>query len=195
MSRSKAIAKPLTERTNVELHKLATEGDRAAAKMLLDRRETEGTAEVIIESLTGNAFRVRDINHSNGIIFEAFRRKMKQMREDLGVKTGTPLEKLLIERVVMCWYHLHQTELAYVARMKESASLNSATFHQKSLDRAEARYQAAVKSLATVRRLQIPAVQVNIGEKQINIVQAGTEQANAVLTGERAEGAPATPII
>jgi len=138
---------------------------------------------------------VRDINHSNGIMFEAFRRKMKQMREDLGVQTGTPLEKLLIERVVMCWYHLHQSEVNYVTRMKESASLNSATFQQKSLDRAEARYQAAVKSLAVVRRLQLPVVQVNIGEKQINIVQGAGTQANAVLTGGNAEGVPATPIM
>jgi hypothetical protein len=41
--------------------------------------------------------------------------------------------------------------------------------YQKWLDRAHRRYLSALKTLATVRRLLVPAVQVNIADKQVNV--------------------------
>ena len=171
MGRSKAIAKPLEERETSELITMSSQGDEAACKVLYARMEANGTVDTFVESLTQTAYMVRQQRHKNPVVNEAFRRKMKQMREDLGAKTGTALEKLLIERIVLCWDHLNDMELRYTKQMAESMSLEKAVYVQKSLDRAEARYQAAIKSLAVVRRLQIPAVQVNIGEKQINVIQ------------------------
>lgn len=193
-SRSKAIAKPLEERTTHELMELAAKGDAKACKLYFTRLEAEGGLDRVIELLAGSA-QINAHSHESLLVEEAFRRKMKQMRQELGADTGTALERLLIERVVLCWFHLHNTEVNYAAKSKGSLRLELAVHLEKSLDRAEQRYQNAVKSLAIVRRLQIPAVQVNIGEKQINIVQAGTEQTNAVLTGGSAEGASATPIL
>ena len=40
---------------------------------------------------------------------------------------------------------------------------------RKRIDQAERRYLRAIKALVEVRRLQLPAVQVNIGDKQINV--------------------------
>ena len=42
---------------------------------------------------------------------------------------------------------------------------------QRSINRAQRRYLAAIKSLVQVRRLLGPMVQVNIAEKQVNIAQ------------------------
>jgi hypothetical protein len=38
------------------------------------------------------------------------------------------------------------------------------------LDRAHKRYLSALKALAQVRRLGVPRVQVNLGDKQFNIM-------------------------
>jgi hypothetical protein len=39
------------------------------------------------------------------------------------------------------------------------------------IERAQRRYLGAIKALAQVRKLGVPAVQVNIGEKQINMAR------------------------
>jgi hypothetical protein len=40
---------------------------------------------------------------------------------------------------------------------------------QKRIDIAHRRYLSAIKAFAQVRHLKLPAAQVNIGEKQINV--------------------------
>ncbi len=81
---------------------------------------------------------------------------------------AAPLERLLIDRVLTGWLHLHYAEALYVQR---NGALTPAAceYHQRTIGRAQRRYLAAVKALAQVRRLRVPAVQVNIGEKQVNI--------------------------
>jgi len=188
------VAKPLREQTKGELGKLANNGDQAACDHLYARLDAEGCAEDLIEGLTEIAPRVLSIAHEP-LVKEAYVRKMAKMRDALGYKNGSALERLLIDRIVMCWYNLSNVEATYAEKMLGSVNLEMATYLMKALDRSEGRYQAAVKSLAVVRRLQLPVVQVNIGEKQINIVQGAGTQANAVLTGGNAEGVPATPIM
>ncbi|HZQ34669.1 MAG TPA: hypothetical protein VFD32_01970, partial [Dehalococcoidia bacterium] len=49
------------------------------------------------------------------------------------------------------------------------AAARQGEYRQRFVERAERRYFAAIRSLAQVQRLLAPAVQVNIGEKQINV--------------------------
>jgi hypothetical protein len=42
-------------------------------------------------------------------------------------------------------------------------------YRQKVLDGVHGRYLSAIKCLADVRRLALPALQVNIAEKQVNV--------------------------
>lgn len=168
-----AEEKNQASKNTASLVKKANNGDKDANDQLWKQLDADGRAEIFVRSLTDTACRVREIKHDSLILRTAFQRKMKQIRKELGFETASPLERLLIERIVLCWFHLHETEVNYTAKMKESMSLERATYLQKSLDRAETRYQASVKSLAVLRRLQLPAVQVNIGEKQINVLQGG----------------------
>jgi hypothetical protein len=46
-------------------------------------------------------------------------------------------------------------------------SLRQAEFCQQRLSKAQARYLSAIRTLAQVRRLGVPAVQVNIGQQQV----------------------------
>jgi hypothetical protein len=44
-----------------------------------------------------------------------------------------------------------------------------AEYWQKQQERAQRRYLAAMRTLAQVRRLLVPAVQLNIAENQVNV--------------------------
>lgn len=43
--------------------------------------------------------------------------------------------------------------------------------YEERFDKAHKRYVASIKALAQVRKLQLPNVQVNIAEKQVNVGQ------------------------
>jgi hypothetical protein len=99
---------------------------------------------------------------------ESTDRKMKQMGLDLAGPNPTQLEAMLVERILLCWLSLYYAESLYAQNQKE-LSLSSHEFQQKRIDRCHKRYLSAIKTLAMVRKLQIPNVQVNVGEKQVNI--------------------------
>ena len=46
-------------------------------------------------------------------------------------------------------------------------SLRQAELHQAQISKAQACYVSAIRTLAHVRRLGVPAVQVNIGQQQV----------------------------
>ena len=54
------------------------------------------------------------------------------------------------------------------------------TVYLKRVDRVHQRYPAAIKSLVQARKVGVPAVQVNIGEKQVNVMSAGQQAGDEV---------------
>ena len=74
-----------------------------------------------------------------------------------------------MERVVACWLHVQEADIRY-AQAKDQ-SLQWADYYQKRMDRANKRFLAACKTLATVRRLALPVLigQVNVAGKQVNV--------------------------
>jgi hypothetical protein len=86
---------------------------------------------------------------------EAIERKLKQLRDDLSGPNPQPLERLLIERVVLCWLHAHYADLQYGLAASISTS-ERGDYLQRQQDRAQRRYLAAIKCLDTVRRLALP---------------------------------------
>jgi hypothetical protein len=115
---------------------------------------------------------------------ELFRRQCTALTRDLAGPDPTPLERLLVDRIVLCWLHLHYAENIYVQAMHE-LTITQATFHQRRLSLAQSRYLSAIRTLAQVRRLQVPAVQVNIAEQQLNvaaITATHADQAHAQRT-------------
>ena len=101
------------------------------------------------------------------------------MRAELAGPNASPLEGLLVERVVACWLLSHQADLAYARALKALAS-KEIDLYQRRQDRAARQYLYALRSLAVVRRLLAPAVQVNVAENQVNIaggqVHVGTRE-------------------
>ena len=98
---------------------------------------------------------------------EGLRRKLASLRAELGGPAPTPLERLLVERIVACWLHLYHLEANYAG--KDSMPLELATYYQRSLSAAHKRYLSAIKTLAVVRKLAVPVLQVNIAKRQVNV--------------------------
>jgi hypothetical protein len=103
----------------------------------------------------------------NPLLREATRAKLELMRADLVGSNPTSLELLLVDRVVTCWLHLHWLELTYSVDDRMSPSLQA--HYQRCITTAQKRYLAASKTLAQVRRLVVPVLQVNIASKQVNV--------------------------
>ncbi len=95
---------------------------------------------------------------------ETIRIKMAELRAELAGEDSSPLEKLLVERIVVCWLHAYHADVLYARAA--GVSLEQGTYLQRQQDRAQRRYLAAIKTLATVRRLALPVkVDVNVAGK------------------------------
>ncbi len=104
----------------------------------------------------------------NAVVREAVARQIGQLRAELAGPAPTPLERLLVDRILANWLFLHYVETSY-AQQLHALTLAQGDYHQRRIDRAHRRYLASIKALAQVRRLLTPAVQVNIAERQINV--------------------------
>lgn len=75
------------------------------------------------------------------------------MRDGLGYDESSEIEKLMINRVVMCWMRMMYAEQYLSWHEKESRILAHIEFAQRAWMRANNQYTRAVESLARVRVL------------------------------------------
>jgi hypothetical protein len=93
--------------------------------------------------------------------------RMAQVAEELSGPDPTPIERLLAERAAFCWHLVNAYERNYA--LADGLSIKQADYHQRRIDAAHKRYLSALKTLATVRKLAVPVLQVNIARKQVNV--------------------------
>ncbi|MBY0460481.1 MAG: hypothetical protein K2V38_24465, partial [Gemmataceae bacterium] len=104
----------------------------------------------------------------NPVVREAASRRVTELRAELSGPNPTTLEKLLIDIVVATWLHLYRLEATYARQ--DSLPLALGLYYQKCLTAAQKRHLSAIKALAEVRKLALPALQLNVARKQINVV-------------------------
>jgi hypothetical protein len=150
----------------------ARKGDESTLPVLRKMAEDPGLVRVLggelaeqaelslIAAAAGNDLALR----------EGLTRKLELLRQDLQGPSPTPLERLLVERVVACWLQVQDADVRYA--QAKNLSLEWGTYYQKRMDRAHKRYLSAIKTLATVRKLALPVLQVNIAKRQVNIAGA-----------------------
>lgn len=102
----------------------------------------------------------------------------QQLQEQLGHERASALEKTLIGHVVLAWLRLVALEQCYtdVTMSDKSYGLTTADYWERRLSAAHRRYLRACETLARVRRLQLPTMQMNIatqGGQQVNIAGSG----------------------
>ena len=157
------------------LLKRANEGEGAA---LLELRELcEGHPELWAGlgnlAAQAQAALVRAIAGPNDVVAEAVGQEAAALRRELAGPDSPPLERLLVARIVACWLYLHYAEARYAQGLGQ-LTMTQGEYHQRTIERADRRYLAAIKALAQVRRLPIPSVQVNIAEaggQQVNLTR------------------------
>jgi hypothetical protein len=94
--------------------------------------------------------------------------QLRRRREALRADGESPLEELLISRILSAWLMTMEADQAYTALVQRGGTFKEGEYHQKRVDRAQRQLLRAIQSLATVRRLLTP-MQVNIGQNQINL--------------------------
>jgi hypothetical protein len=109
---------------------------------------------------------VREMAGGNRMIEEAMPRKLEGMRKKLAGENPSALEKLLVDRIVVCWLQVQHFEILYARNMKSLPGAQG-EHHQKRIDRAHKRYLFATRTLVQIRKMG-PAVQINIAEQQVN---------------------------
>lgn len=101
------------------------------------------------------------------LVVEAWRADLGRVRSSLTGPGDGALERLLIDRAVLCWAAV---TLAERKRQSRSSDVTAdAEFWDRRVSRLHADFLRACRTLATVRRAGIPRVQVNIAEQQVNL--------------------------
>jgi hypothetical protein len=161
---------PMDAKKIRELVLRAHQGDESAApeiRELLDRMPDW------VQTLSGDMAHlaeqtlVRAIAGQSIAQQEALHWKMDQLRRELAGPNPQPLERLLAEQVVLCWLQVNYATC--LCGQATESTMEYREFLQRQQDRAQRRYLAAMKTLASVRRLNLPI--------KVDLTVAGTVEA------------------
>jgi hypothetical protein len=94
---------------------------------------------------------------------------------DLAGPSPSPTETVLADTAATCCFAFRLHEAQYAGSVKSEAGMTLAQSEhaQRRIDRAHRRLLSTVKTLATVRRLAIPALQINLARQQVNQLNTG----------------------
>jgi hypothetical protein len=107
-------------------------------------------------------------NYSKSLVIkESVRRTLVEVREELEGPNPSPLESLLAERAAICWLTVNAYENTFARTAKLSP--READHQQRKIDAAHRRFLSAVKTLATVRKLGLPDIKINVAKNQVNV--------------------------
>ena len=144
-----ALAKPHGwARPDADINAIIRKAEKGDAPALAEVRgmfDRPGTADMLGGNIAREALRllVKTATGGNPVIKEATERKFDELRAELLGPNPTALERLLVERVVATWYHLHYVEALFGGR--ESTTLTLGLYYQKSMTAAQKRYLAAIE--------------------------------------------------
>ncbi|OAI41755.1 hypothetical protein AYO40_02320 [Planctomycetaceae bacterium SCGC AG-212-D15] len=99
---------------------------------------------------------VKLISGSNLLLSESLNRKLQAMRAELSGPDPSPLEKLLVERVLACHLHVYHADAMVVETTNATPGQHRAL--QDRLTGAQHRFLKAIKALATLRKLIKPPI-------------------------------------
>jgi hypothetical protein len=164
MNPSETTSKP--SETLQDLLKRARKGDACALEKILEFPEC-------LDALGGNLAQQAEASFVKAAAGDdigrmgALTRKMELLRAELAGSKPTPIERLLVERVVACWLQVQDADIRYA--QARDLSLKWYEYYQRRMSYSHKRYLSALKTLALVRKLAVPVLQVNIAKKQTNI--------------------------
>ena len=103
---------------------------------------------------------------------ESIKFGLSVLEKDLTQPGDGELERLIIRQIAGCWLRLSYVEYVYGRNTAEgNFNMAQGAYWEKRVSAAQRRYLRAIETLARVRRLQLPTVQVNIGAQQVNQIR------------------------
>jgi hypothetical protein len=102
------------------------------------------------------------------------RTELSDLADELAGPSPSPVERILAETAATAWFahRLHEAHYANCAT-QGGMSLAQSDHSQRRIDRAHRRLLSTLKTLAAVRRLALPALQINVASQQVNQLNAG----------------------
>lgn len=178
MSREEPLVVSLSSRPEIEdygeIIDRAEAGDRSVLPRLREILERfPDIAEELgnLTEMARSALRSR-FKRDSLLLGEVLEAEEAALSAEIVGPNPTVLERLLSDQIVLCWQHLRYLEISY--GQTHGYTFREGEYYQRCLDRAQRRYLSAIKTLAQIRKLGLPAMQVNIataGGKQVNVVQ------------------------
>lgn len=134
-----------------------------ALRALMDRRPSFASSRPIGDVAIRE---VAKLWSPDGDLFnrECIARQIAAMRDELAGPGASALERMLAERVALAWFAAHHGDVAAVSAELDGVSLARGDYLSRQRSRANARFLAAAKALATVRRLAMPVLHVHRDE-------------------------------
>ena len=99
----------------------------------------------------------------------ATEQEIARKRREVAGDNPSLLERLLAERVALCWVAAIYADSQYAHKLKEGMSFREGEYYSKRSEQTNRQLLKAIESLARVRRLLTP-MQINIRQNQINVV-------------------------
>ena len=104
----------------------------------------------------------------NELMKEALTRRLEDVKRGLTLPNQSPLETLLVDRVALSWLWMGFTDGQEVQMIVNGgASFRQGEHCHRRAEQAERRFFAAVKALATLRRVPAPVVQLTLANQQV----------------------------
>ncbi len=152
----------------VELMGRSQRGDRAA---FAEQKAIGGAGFVEDWSETILLFRLQDRagGAKNLLAREAVASDLEAAEAGLTDRRDGPIERLIVKRAALCAVDANTADREHVNAIVGGQSRATVEAMDRRRDRAQRRLLATLKALAEVRRASRPAVQVNIGENQVNM--------------------------
>jgi hypothetical protein len=94
---------------------------------------------------------------------------LEELKAELAGEGPSPLERIVAGRVTPCWLDALVAE-AEAAPGDRQHDAGAGHYWQRRAERAQRTVLRAAKTLAMVRGLGVPAVQINVAEHQVNLV-------------------------
>jgi hypothetical protein len=93
--------------------------------------------------------------------------ELRAYAAELAGPAPTPIERTLSETAAVAWFAVRYVEA--IVFTAGDRTLNQADYDIRRLDAAHRRYLATLRTLAQVRKMALPAMQVNIARNQVNM--------------------------
>jgi len=159
----------------VAMTQLAAKGDDRASQALIEACQTVPRLWEILSTLSSLAVRswvdlLASERPGTEIVRRTIEKEIERKRSQVAGEDPSPLERLLAERVALCWVAATYADAEYARKLKDGMSFREGEYHARRCEQTNRQLLKAIESLARVRRLLTP-MQVNIGQNQINVAQ------------------------